>query len=654
MIKSIQTLALLLITSISFSQSIEFKKGNFSDTPKEFKKALEAKKNGDYQFETLPPHYYYALPEYLKAQDFNTNNAELNYRIGICYLNTIFKTRAEAYLQKAFDLDSNIASDIHFQLGQGNHINQHWGKAITHFSLQKPTENIPKSLLAQKTKECNTGLKYSKQPLNVSITNLGDTINTQFPEYLVIINADESVMMFTSQRPGSTGESYEDAHDEFSFHYEDIYYSENRKGNWSQTKNIGHPVNTKQNDATIALAPDGHTLLTYNDRTGKGDIYECKLNGKKWSNPLRMSSNINSEYHESSASFSYDAKSLYFVSNRPDDNLGDHDIYVSHWNDSLNDWGKAINLGSNINTSKSEQGVFAHPDGHALYFSSKGHETMGGFDVFKSEWDETTETWGKPKNLGYPINGPDNDVGFIMSASGKHAYMSAYHGDSKGKEDIYRIDFPEGSIEHLTLLKGHIYDQETKTPVHAKIEIIDLEKHKSIAVFESNSSSGHFLVSLPAGKNYAIEIESDDHLFHSENFNLPITDGYHEVEKDIYLEKIQVGKKMVLNNIFFDFNKSSLTDASTDELNVVKKFLEHNPTVKIEISGHTDNRGSHDYNHTLSEDRAHVVVDYLSAHGIDKSRLVYKGYGEDQPIAENDTEENMRLNRRTELKIISK
>ena len=647
----------VLLAELSIAQSIEFNKENF-DNKKGLKDALYAKKEGDFFFSEGKNSFYYALPEYLKAQEFNPNNAELNYRIGVCYLYTIFKTRAEDYLQKAFELDSAIAPDIYFQLAHASHVNEHWDKAKDFYKKQKFVQtsllNIDSELQQKRIKECETGKDYSKKPLNVKISNIGETVNTQFPEYLVVINADETVMMYTSQRPGSTGETVDEAHDDFSVHNEDIYYSEHINNKWSKSKNVGHPVNTKLNDATIALAPDGHTLLTYNDLTGGGDIYECKLHGTEWSTPYKMSSNINSPYHESSASFSFDAKSLYFVSNRPDDNIGDHDIYVSHWNDSLKQWGPAQNLGPKINTKYSEQGVFAHPDGNALYFSSKGHETMGGFDIFKSEWDESTESWGTPKNLGYPINGPENDVGFVMSASGKHAYMSAYHSDSKGKEDIYRIDFPEGSIEHLTLLKGNIYDKDTKKPVHATIKIIDLQKHKEIAEFESNSATGHYLISLPAGKNYAIEIESKDHLFQSANVNIPKTDGYHEVKKDIYLDKIEVGKKMVLNNIFFDYNKSSLRPESEDELRIVKKFMTQNPTLKVEISGHTDNRGSHEYNMKLSEDRAHVVVDDLVAHGISKDRLIFKGYGEEQPIAPNDTEANMQLNRRTELKIISK
>ncbi len=656
---------MLLVGTIVYAQNIEFKRSNFPDKVGAYKNAVYALKEGDSFFEQGPSYYLYALKEYKKAQKFNPNNAELNYKVGVCYLNTLNKTVSKDYLLRAVELDSNVHENINLELARSYHINKAWDTAISYYETHKRyLENLELSkpgkysdlleAMDKHIQECNYGKEYEAKPLNVTIHNIGTGVNTQFPEYLVIINADETVMMFTSMRPGSTGEHGEEAHDEFHFHHEDIYVSKSKNGEWQKAKSIGKPVNTHLNDATIALAPDGHTVLTYNDNVSGGDIYECKLNGDKWSEPKRLSENINSPYHEASACFSYDGRSLYFVSDNPKDNYGDHDIFVSHWNDSINDWGVPENLGPKINTKYSEQGIYAHPDGHSIYFSSKGHTTMGGFDIFKSEWDEENEEWGEPVNVGYPINSPDNDVGLVMSASGKHAYVSAYHDDSYGREDIYRIDFPAGVIEHLTLLKGHIFDNKTKKPLEANIEIIDIENHQPIAHFESNSFSGHYLISLPAGKNYAIEIEKDGYLFHSENFDLPKTDSYHEVEMDIYLDPIEVGSKIVLNNIFFDYDKATLRPESIDELEILRKFMVDNPTLRVELSGHTDSRGSDDYNQHLSEDRAHAVVDYLVDKGIEKSRMEYKGYGETQPMAPNDTEENMQLNRRTELKIIGK
>jgi outer membrane protein OmpA-like peptidoglycan-associated protein len=663
MIKYITLLIFGFLCVVSLNaQNIPFDKQEFPEQAKELKSAVKDLKEGNYSFEER--QYNESLPFFLKAQSFNPNNADLNRKIGVCYLNTLYKTKSLGYLEKSYLLDTESSPMIYYYLGWSHHLNENWDEAISFYSKQKKTYEVSKKsvkdnqnnikALEKKIQECKYGKEFVLHPVDVKLENLGENINTQFPEYLVIINADESVMMFTSQRPGSTGETQHEATDQYVFHHEDIYSTDLSDSTWQQAVNIGPPVNTEINDATIALAPDGHTVLTYNDSDGSGDIYECNLEGDKWSQPKKLSSTINSDYHESSASFSYDGKSLYFVSNNPENNFGDHDIYVSHWDEGIRDWGVAENLGEKINTPFSEQGVFAHPDGKSLYFSSKGHNTMGGFDIFKTVWDDETNSWSEPVNMGYPINGPDNDVGLVLSASGLHGYVSAYHKDSYGKEDIYLITFPQSEQEHLTILKGHVVDCETKKAIYADIEIIDLEEHKSVSHFESNSETGHYLVSLPAGINYAIKIDDDHHLFYSENIDLPETDTYHEITRDICLNQIEVGKKMVLKNVFFDSDEASLRPTSVDELNLVFEFMQLNPNLKIEFSGHTDDIGSDDYNQNLSERRAHAVVDYLIEKGIDPARLTYVGYGEMQPVITNKTVQGRQMNRRTEMKIVGK
>lgn len=660
--KRLLTIFLSVFYISLFAQNIEFKKENFPDRAKDLKKAVNELKEGDYIF--YEEHHYYeeALKHYKIAQDFNPNNAELNYKIGVCYLSTLYKTKSLTYFIKAYELNPSVSENILLLTGRSYHLNEKWDDAIKFYNKRIQQVNSSPRLAKENSQhtrdlkkyieECENGKVLSAKPVNVKLENLGGKINTKFPEYLVIVNADESVMMFTSQRPGSTGENSKEFHDDYMFHHEDIYVSHRKEDAWDEAYNVGPPVNTEINDATIALAPDGHTVLTYNDKLGSGDIYQCNLEGDKWSIPKLLSSNINSPHHESSASFSYDGKSLYFVSDNPEDNYGDHDIYVSHWDENTNDWGKAINLGDKINTPFSEQGVFAHPDGKSLYFSSKGHNTMGGFDIFKATWDEASKSWSQPVNMGYPINGPGNDVGLVISASGLHGYVAAYHSDSYGKEDIYMITFPEDKIEHLTILKGYVTDCKTKQAIKADIEILDIKEHKEIAHFESNSKNGHYLVSLPAGKNYAIEIDNEEYLFHSENFDLPEADEYHEIRKDICLAKIEVGKKIVLNNVFFDSREATLRPESIDELNKVYQFMIDNPSLRIEFSGHTDNIGSDAYNQDLSDRRATSVVNYLIEKGVESSRMTHVGYGEKQPIDTNETPEGRQNNRRTELKII--
>jgi outer membrane protein OmpA-like peptidoglycan-associated protein len=308
---------------------------------------------------------------------------------------------------------------------------------------------------------------------------------------------------------------------------------------------------------------------------------------------------------------------------------------------------------------------------------------MGGFDIFKSVLDNGR--WSKPENLGYPINTPDDDLFFTLSASGKHGYFSSARAGGKGGQDLYMITFLgaeknvignsedfliayhsnpisekviEAAVElptsNLTLLKGIIRDEKTKNPLEAIINVFDNSKNIVIAVLASNSKTGRFLVALPSGVNYGISVKADDYLFHSENFDIPAATGYQEVEKEIDMKKVDIGSTIVLRNIFFDFGKSTLRPESIYELTEVVNLLNEMPKLKIELSGHTDNRGSASFNQKLSEDRAKVVVDYLISKGISASRLTYKGYGMEQPIADNDTEEGRQQNRRTEFKIIEK
>jgi outer membrane protein OmpA-like peptidoglycan-associated protein len=443
---------------------------------------------------------------------------------------------------------------------------------------------------------------------------------------------------------------------------------------------MGSPINTDENDATAGISPDGQTLYVYRGDHG-GDIYESHLKGATWTKPDHMSSKINTSYHETSVTLGPDGKTLYFVSDRPG-GFGDRDIYKTIA-DEKGKWGDAINLGPVINTQYGEEGVAMQADGKTLYFSSQGHNTMGGYDIFKSVYDGTK--WSVPENLGYPINTPDDDVFFSISASGKHGYYTSIRKGGYGEKDIYLItflgaekpvvqsnedDLLAGSksavadvmmtaavavkTPKVTLLKGVITDSTTHKPLEASIELVDNKKNTVIASFTSNSETGKYLVSLPAGVNYGIAVKTDGYLFYSANFDIPDTANYIVVTKNVALQPINIGDRIVLRNIFFDFDKATLRSESTSELDRLINLLTTYGTLKIEISGFTDNKGSAEYNQRLSESRAKSVVDYLIAHGIASGRLTYKGYGMEQPIATNETDEGRQLNRRTEFKITGK
>ena len=680
------TLFLMLFTvSNAFSQNIEFTKEFFSNDKEGLKKAKSNIEIGDTYYSQDSNYYKLAIEPYLEANKFNPNNALLNFKIGHCYLYSNFKLKAIPFLEKAKSLNPTVDPALNFYLARAYHLDMQLDKAIAEFSVFQKNGNSntdPKMMAtaAKSINECYVGKELSKKPIRVFIDNLGKEVNSQNTDYGPVISADESVLLFTSRRPSTVGGGIDPGLNEY---FEDIYSSyKMANGKWSTATNMGEPVNTEDHDANSGLSADGTKFLIYMGKNN-GDLYESELLGDQWSKPEVMNKNINTDkYHESSACYSPDGNSVYFVSDKPD-GLGSRDIWISH-KDEKGKWGKAENLGPTINTKYGEEGVFIHPDGKTMYFSSQGHKGMGGYDIFKTIYNDSSKTWSTPENIGYPVNTPDDDVFFVVSASGRHGYYSSFKPNGFGEKDLYMITFlgvekqmimnnednliasqaapvketvvaPVAEIKEaqLTILKGKITDALTQKPLDATIEIIDNQMNQVIATFTSNSLTGKYLVSLPAGKNYGIAVKKEGYLFHSENFDIPATSAFQEVTKDVELKGIVVGSKIILKNIFFDFDKATLRPESTNELQRLTKLLIDVPTLKIEISGHTDSKGANDYNAKLSDNRSKAVVDYLIKAGIAANRLTYKGYGEDQPISTNDTEVGRQLNRRTEFKIIS-
>ena len=681
---SVLTIAITVANS-NFAQNIEFTKENFKEDKDGLKMAKENIEKGDEFFNAGTPFYRQAIEPYLAANTFNPNNALLNYKLGQCYLYSNFKLKAIPHLEKANKLNPSIDTYMGYFMGRAYHLDMQWDKAIKEYTVFQKTLNMNEDAeryeeASKFIKECYAGKELSQKPIRVFIDNIGGDVNSQFSDYGPVISADESTLLFTSRRPNTIGGKVDPQDNNY---FEDIYITtKTPDGKWTKAENMGEPVNSSDHDANSGISADGTKFLVYIGKNN-GDLYESALNGDKWSKPEALNKNINTEkYHESSACYSPDGNSLYFVTDKPG-GLGDRDIYISH-KDEKGKWGEAINLGPTINTKYGEEAVYIHPDGKTLYFSSQGHKSMGGFDIFKSVYNDSLKVWSTPENIGYPVNTPDDDVFLVVSASGKRGYYTSFNPNGFGEKDLYMITFlgPEKPMVHrnednliasqaapvketvvapvmeikeaqLTILKGVITDALTTKPLEATIEIIDNQANQVIASFTSNSATGKYLVSLPAGKNYGIAVKKDGYLFHSENFDIPNTAAFQQVEKDVELKKVAVGSKIILKNIFFDFDKATLRPESTNELQRLTKLLNDVPTMKIEISGHTDSKGANDYNLKLSDNRAKAVVDYLIKAGIPANRLVYRGYGEEQPIATNETDEGRQLNRRTEFKILS-
>lgn len=682
--KKILSLVFLLgFLSLQAQQNTDFNKQNFPNDKKGLKEAVQNIETGDNYFYNADYTMYIAIDYYLKANAFNPNNASLNFKLGICYLNSPNKFKSLDFLRKAYQLDPAIDQHIAFNLGEAYHLNHDFDNAIKYYSMYKGVkEKKPGYDPDKRITECNEGKRLVANPVRVNIENLGPVVNSKYREYAAVISADESIMFFTSRRDNTTGKLIADD----GLYFEDIYSSTKQNSIWTPPLNLQAPVNTREHDATIALSNDGQKLFIYfDDGDNKGDILISKLEGDKWSKPESAGGKaINTEFSEIHACFSYDEKSIYFVSDKTSGSIGGFDIYVTR-QDEKGNWLPAENLGPTINTPYDEEAVYMHPDGKTMYFSSKGHKTMGSYDIFRTIFENGK--WSEPENVGYPINSADKDVFFVVSASGKHGYYSSARMDAIGETDIYMITLlgpeketvmntqdqlllsssileRESVIEpkldrkfasNVTILKGTVTDALSKEPLNAVIVITDNEKNEVVSTFQSNSKTGKYLVSLPSGRNYGIAVTMEGFLFYSENVDLPKSKQYQEINKDIELNKLEVGQKIVLRNIFYDFDKSTLRSQSMAELDRLAKLLDVNPTMRIEISSHTDNVGSATYNEKLSTNRAISVVDYLvEKKGIKKERLEFKGYGFREPIAPNETDQGRQLNRRTEFKILSR
>jgi hypothetical protein len=704
------TITLIFFSFLSFSQSIEFDKDNFPGKKDEMKAARKQvdigtefymqgrKEFEDFKKSYFSEHRYYPVSHYDyqksgynnfrdaisplgEGQRFNPNNARLNYMLGfISFITDPTTPQTLKYFETAYKLDPIAEADMSFWLAWSYQLNSRWDEAIKHYQLYLSqgkknageTDDVNKKIA-----ECNSGKKYSATPERVFVDNLGSAINSTFPEYGPSISADEETIIFTARRDNSTG-GKRDEND--NGYYEDIYISVKSNGKWQASKQLSKTVNTDNHDAAAGLSSDGSKLYVYR-HSGKdgGDLYESVLFGVDWEAPIHMNKYINTKYHESSVSLSFDGRRMYFVSNK-ESGLGDRDIYYSDM-DVKGEWGASKNIGPVINTKYAEEAVFMHPDGVTLYFSSKGHNSMGGYDIFKSTL--LNGVWSAPENLGYPINGPDDDVFFVVSGSGSRAYFASSKTGGFGEKDLYKITFlgpekapllntqdqliamaanpvsnlkVENAVEvasaKLTILKGVVSDAKTHQPLESSIDLIDNDKNVVLATFKSNSSTGKYLVNLPSGKNYGIAVKRDGYLFHSENFNIPNNAAFQEFTKDVALKKIEIGSTIVLRNIFFDFDKATIRPESANELERLIKLLNDNPTLKIELGSHTDSKGSDDYNWKLSESRSKSVVDYLIGKGISTARLVAKGYGETKPIDTNDTDDGRQNNRRTEFKVL--
>ena len=480
---------------------------------------------------------------------------------------------------------------------------------------------------------------YEQKPLS-------DTVNRFVMQYFPVLTADQRQLIFT-RRVGNGPNDDEDL----------VVSRKDEQGRWMIPESISKNINTPLNEGTCTISADGRRLIftscSGRDGVGSCDLYESIKEGNVWTKPKNLGRNVNTQEWESQPSLSADGRTLYFVSDRRS-GIGRRDIWISTLDES-GTWTRAVNAGETINSSFDEISPFIHANDKTLYFASNGLPGFGGYDVFYSERDSLG--WEAPKNFGSIINDNGDQYSFFVTADGQKGYYSHEEtlpsGHSRSK--IFEITIPaENQLRFRSnYVKGIITDKVSKSPLSARIELINIEKNSMVSLVESDSVSGEYLMVLTQGAEYALYINKPGYLFKSFNFNYSEVKNFEPIIINIELEKATAGSMAVLNNIFFDVDKFALKPKSLPELQKVIRFLQENPNIRVEVSGHTDNSGSTEYNKQLSQKRALAVYDYLTQMGIAKNRVIPYGYGPDKPVASNESEEGRRQNRRIEFKLIN-
>lgn len=678
----------LLVGAVSFGQDVEFKKKNFKDgDDAAFKTAVDAIKEAEpfftagsqAIFEVKDPglNFKKALQKFEIAQKFNPDNAQNNFRIGVCYLYSTSPYKGIPYIEKANQLNPACDPFMSYYFGYAMQLQGKFSEALEAYKKfedgYKKADNFNK-FTSQHKKECDYAKKMMADPVRCWIDNV-EEINSEFDEIAPTIVTDASEIIFSSNRPNSNKPN------EVGDYDYDIYISYNDDGKWEKAKLLPGSVNSSLDDIVNNLSYDGTRLLLHKDNGGQTDIYESELKGANWGTPVIMPIQISSSKADDMyGSYNHDGYNIYFARGNRTNEKGTSIMTSGMQSKMQKNYGTAVLVGE-VSSLFNDGPVYLHIDGKTMYIASQGHESLGGYDIFISK--KVQGSWTKPVNMGYPINTAYDDFFFAATANGKFAYISSNRPGGKGGFDIYKVTFwgapkkpildmedyllasiakpiKDPKIEDvvdvnkisLTVFKGKTIDDMTEKPVEAQIDIIDNKTGSIIEQFTTNSATGKFLLSLTAGKNYGIAVKANGYLFHSENFDIPDNSDYNLVDKTIRLKNIKIGSKIALRNIFFDTGKSTLRPESNAELDRLVKLLKDVPSLKVEISGHTDNTGSASINDQLSQDRADAVVNYLKTKGIAANRLTAKGYGSNRPIASNATPQGKQENRRTEFEII--
>jgi len=669
-------------------------------------------------------HRKQAAELFVLATKMNPKNAKAQLMAGQCIMLSIQKDQSLEYFRRAWKLDPGVHEDILYFIGQAFHYSEKFDSAIQFYDRYnrllarslKFDKSVKTNEVNRKIFECRNGIIYKANPIHVTIENLSDKVNSEYPDYAPTISADESIMVFTTRRPDNNANVKVAVDHEY---YEEILTSKKVNGTWQAAENPGAPLNGAYHNASVNISPDGKELILYSDANG-GDLMLSTINQSGGWSPPKAMDGINSEYLENSASITNDDQHIYFTSNRPG-GYGGTDIY--HADLSKNGrWTNIQNLGPLVNTEMDEDGVFISANGQHLYFSSNGLAGMGDLDIYRSSYDASKKEWSDPINLGYPINSAENDIYFVLTADEKFAYFSSLRKDNVGEQDIYKIDMQNWKPVDLNQPEfAEVFAEQDRKREEEKAVALATQKvaPTSVAavvpmtaapVVEKSETEKVALIPVPTVDArpkssqviityYIVDdktsepLNADLHLSHEKGmikatpgqargtYTISFTHtadkltrykfdvgsaGYLPYSSSLYMGGVTEANQFIadtlrLNKIAMNvgyvmnvyFPQKEITPISVEGIQNISRMLNNSNTMRVEIGGHTDDVGTPEYNQQLSERRANAVKNYLIKMGGDPKRITAVGYGETKPVVMNDSKENRRLNRRTEFIILS-
>ncbi|TXI71433.1 MAG: OmpA family protein [Cyclobacteriaceae bacterium] len=631
-------------------------------------------------------HRKQAAELFVLSTQMNPKNAKAQLMAGRSIMLTIQKEKSLEYFKRAWKLDHNVDPDILYYLGQGYHYSEKFDSAILFYDrynrILARSLNFDKSVrineVNRKIFECRNAVIYKEHPVQVTIADLDDHINSEYPDYAPAISENEQLMVFTTRRPGENMNARVAVDHEY---YEEIFYSDKVNGVWQAAKNAGVPINTNYHNASVNISPDGKELIVYHDTNGGDLLVSNRKADGTWS-PPRALEGVNTEFLESSATLTSDGRTLYFTSNRPG-GYGGTDIYVCTLDKSGNRWENIRNLGPLVNTELDEEGVFISASGQHLYFSSNGLAGMGDLDVYRTTLDAAKQEWTEPVNLGYPINSVENDIYFVLTADERYAYMSSLRQENLGEQDIYKIDMQNWKPVYLdqpeyseifaesssirrdaeiispkatrsnVIVSYQVVDDENNNPMDADIEFVSQFGKKVKPV---QKGTGLYEVTLNHSSDssvyYKINVFGTGYLAYTSSMYFHgAAPGPEKISETIRLRHIAGNLNVgYILNVYFSHD--GVQPLSLEGIQGLLRMMKSSPTMRVEIGGHTDNSGSDEYNMDLSKRRANAVRAMLVKGGADPDRITAVGYGKTKPLAPNDSRQGRSLNRRTEFIIL--